>query len=123
MDDIDVHVLEPLDKVRRLQPVGHAGRLLEPRRVQKGFGMLDMIMAGEGAMPVERLEAVAARIGQRGLGDARRIAAVGQQEYARSEEHTSELQSLMRNSYAVFCWKKNKHNHRRATRKSQQQST
>src|SRR3546814_5247433 len=24
---------------------------------------------------------------------------------ARSEEHTSELQSLMRISYAVFCWK------------------
>src|SRR3546814_5261728 len=24
----------------------------------------------------------------------------------RSEEHTSELQSLMRNSYAVSCWKK-----------------
>src|SRR3546814_8228178 len=23
----------------------------------------------------------------------------------RSEEHTSELRSLMRNSYAVFCWK------------------
>src|SRR3546814_2244238 len=29
----------------------------------------------------------------------------------RSEEHTSELQSLMRNSYAVFCLKKkNKYN-------------
>src|SRR3546814_10238563 len=27
---------------------------------------------------------------------------------ARSEEHTSELQSLMRNSYAVFCWQKKK---------------
>src|SRR3546814_10357460 len=27
---------------------------------------------------------------------------------ARSEEHTSELQSLMRISYAVFCWKKKK---------------
>src|SRR3546814_8764292 len=26
---------------------------------------------------------------------------------ARSEEHTSELQSLMRNSYAVFCLNKN----------------
>src|SRR3546814_3154127 len=26
--------------------------------------------------------------------------------YERSEEHTSELQSLMRNSYAVFCLKK-----------------
>src|SRR3546814_9056365 len=27
---------------------------------------------------------------------------------ARSEEHTSELQSLMRNSYAVFCLKNKK---------------
>src|SRR3546814_4770022 len=31
---------------------------------------------------------------------------------ARSEEHTSELQSLMRISYAVFCLKKNKTRHR-----------
>src|SRR3546814_5755311 len=30
---------------------------------------------------------------------------------ARSEEHTSELQSLMRISYAVFCLKKKKHKH------------
>src|SRR3546814_6780150 len=29
----------------------------------------------------------------------------------RSEEHTSELQSLMRISYAVFCLKKKKHYH------------
>src|SRR3546814_4180019 len=29
----------------------------------------------------------------------------------RSEEHTSELQSLMRNSYAVFCLKKKKRTH------------
>src|SRR3546814_3681442 len=28
----------------------------------------------------------------------------------RSEEHTSELQSLMRISYAVFCLKKTRHN-------------
>src|SRR3546814_3810600 len=28
------------------------------------------------------------------------------EEARRSEEHTSELQSLMRISYAVFCWKK-----------------
>src|SRR3546814_6286163 len=28
------------------------------------------------------------------------------QEHVRSEEHTSELQSLMRHSYAVFCLKK-----------------
>src|SRR3546814_5078075 len=34
----------------------------------------------------------------------------------RSEEHTSELQSIMRNSYAVFCLKKKretKHYHQR----------
>src|SRR3546814_9835990 len=31
-------------------------------------------------------------------------------ERARSEEHTSELQSLMRISYAVFCLKKKQHN-------------
>src|SRR3546814_9616316 len=30
-------------------------------------------------------------------------------EHHRSEEHTSELQSLMRISYAVFCLKKKKH--------------
>src|SRR3546814_502106 len=30
----------------------------------------------------------------------------------RSEEHTSELQSLMRNSYAVFCLKKKKKTHK-----------
>src|SRR3546814_8428972 len=30
--------------------------------------------------------------------------------FDRSEEHTSELQSLMRNSYAVFCLKKKKNN-------------
>src|SRR3546814_7178794 len=36
----------------------------------------------------------------------------------RSEEHTSELQSLMRISYAVFCLKKKKH-----TRIKQQNTT
>src|SRR3546814_8654059 len=30
----------------------------------------------------------------------------------RSEEHTSELQSLMRSSYAVFCLKQKKNKHR-----------
>src|SRR3546814_6271741 len=41
--------------------------------------------------------------GRVGLGGAEE----GEQEQ-RSEEHTSELQSLMRNSYAVFCFKKKK---------------
>src|SRR3546814_7425876 len=34
----------------------------------------------------------------------------------RSEEHTSELQSLMRNSYAVFCLKKKKKTTKTLTR-------
>src|SRR3546814_7146199 len=38
----------------------------------------------------------------------------------RSEEHTSELQSLMRNSYAVFCLKKKKI---KTTNSTQLQST
>src|SRR3546814_6325847 len=43
-------------------------------------------------------------------GDTRQgKAALDAHRAARSEEHTSELQSLMRNSYAVFCLqKKNK---------------
>src|SRR3546814_2085249 len=36
---------------------------------------------------------------------------VAEIEHRRSEEHTSELQSLMRISYAVFCLKK-KNNHK-----------
>src|SRR3546814_8384627 len=38
----------------------------------------------------------------------RRLAALEPQIHERSEEHTSELQSLMRNSYAVFCLTKKK---------------
>src|SRR3546814_8386781 len=40
--------------------------------------------------------------GERGDDDGGR----DQHQYPRSEEHTSELQSLMRISYAVFCLKK-----------------
>src|SRR3546814_10809633 len=38
----------------------------------------------------------------------------------RSEEHTSELQSLMRISYAVFCLKKKKEKHKNTTPTTQQ---
>src|SRR3546814_19414454 len=37
------------------------------------------------------------------------VADIGGAVGTRSEEHTSELQSLMRISYAVFCLKKKKH--------------
>src|SRR3546814_10526828 len=48
------------------------------------------------------------------VGDGRQLRGSGCQAFTttdvRSEEHTSELQSLMRISYAVFCLKK-KNNH------------
>src|SRR3546814_989262 len=39
----------------------------------------------------------------------KRVVPVCRMRGERSEEHTSELQSLMRNSYAVFCLKKKTH--------------
>src|SRR3546814_2072326 len=50
-----------------------------------------------------RLEYLTASFRQAGLG---RSDAQHRARLARSEEHTSELQSLMRISYAVFCLKK-----------------
>src|SRR3546814_9223833 len=37
----------------------------------------------------------------------------------RSEEHTSELQSLMRSSYAVFCLQKTKHDGQLTTQQNE----
>src|SRR3546814_3337637 len=81
---------------------------------------------GVGGQPQEKLLSARLFHGRHlalrvGLGcDARRLAAapagkIGQcaerRLRRRSEEHTSELQSLMRISYAVFCLKKKKTNH------------
>src|SRR3546814_1470289 len=49
------------------------------------------------------------------IRDIRRILALLPKTRQRSEEHTSELQSLMRTSYAGFCLKKNKHTPRDET--------
>src|SRR3546814_4666468 len=60
------------------------------------------ISVGDGR--IERYQRV------RGGGQPRRRGHIAAPEMrARSEEHTSELQSLMRISYAVFCLKKIKH--------------
>src|SRR3546814_8778247 len=47
-------------------------------------------------------------VGSRNAVDHASVSFGGAAEDPRSEEHTSELQSLMRISYAVFCWKKKK---------------
>src|SRR3546814_1998987 len=59
--------------------------------------------AGRASRPDNR------RLQQDAAARRRELHRVGQQVHQhllRSEEHTSELQSLMRNSYAVFCLKK-----------------
>src|SRR3546814_3354568 len=71
--------------------VGHQARIAARRRSSKP------------AVRSRRLRGPEARNGDRGLAlSALPLSA----EPGRSEEHTSELQSLMRISYAVFCLKK-----------------
>src|SRR3546814_9447251 len=52
--------------------------------------------------------AARSRIATRSIAATSASAASGARRSSRSEEHTSELQSLMRISYAVFCLKKQK---------------
>src|SRR3546814_7783069 len=85
--------------------------LVVRRAVEAGSGIGEE--AGDDAGRGDRLEAgLEAPVAEEAarLVFARGEAAAG--EYPsrrfRSEEHTSELQSLMRNSYAVFCLKKKK---------------
>src|SRR3546814_2401609 len=75
--------------------------------VRGGHAKVDV--EGEGVVGAERQGALEAtegivRLAEHGLPPARAHPGPG----VRSEEHTSELQSLMRISYAVFCLKKKK---------------
>src|SRR3546814_6145866 len=68
------------------------------------------------ALPISSLDAESERVVQQALDRlmagrstlviAHRLATVLKADRIRSEEHTSELKSLMRNSYAVFSLKK-----------------
>src|SRR3546814_5474221 len=68
--------------------------------------------AGEEGLETRRLDEARAQGGGVWLDVGHRDAAPrndqgsGRSRAKRTEEHTSELQSLMRNSYAVFCLKK-----------------
>src|SRR3546814_4172289 len=72
--------------------------------------------AGDPGVPdMELLERRLAEI-VRNWHDELRDLLVARHGEARSEEHTSELQSLMRISYAVFCLKKKKIKYQQAKR-------
>src|SRR3546814_6504339 len=78
------------------------------RRPRVGNGRHGSQGLGEG---VRRLEALRGILGQGLLHHRVQGGRTADIHLGRSEEHTSELQSLMRISYAVFCLKKNtKHN-------------
>src|SRR3546814_10205765 len=74
------------------------GRLQQVAR-RAGDGQVAIVDGIEGA-------AVKDIKGARGLGAGHRAGLTRCPQPPRSEEHTSELQSLMRISYAVFCLKK-----------------
>src|SRR3546814_4684881 len=76
----------------------HPGMLRPNHGAQALEQRLDPVMQRQAPPPL--LQAVA--------GDFPVRAAPRQLNHFRSEEHTSELQSLMRISYAVFCLKKKK---------------
>src|SRR3546814_6550738 len=63
-------------------------------------------MTGEENPPMAERESVAGNPLLHSIDDACRRLSMGRSWLYRSEEHTSELQSLMRISYAVFCLKK-----------------
>src|SRR3546814_9319707 len=72
--------------------------------------VISCILIGPGPRKRDRKTVSAVRFGpsaSRPAMPALRSIATGPR-LSRSEEHTSELQSLMRNSYAVFCLKKKK---------------
>src|SRR3546814_3547468 len=78
-----------------------------------GDGAL-MLLAGPGSGKTRVLTARVARLFAKESAAKWRILALtfttraADEMRSRSEEHTSELQSLMRSSYAVFCLKKKK---------------
>src|SRR3546814_8809839 len=82
-----------------------------PLQVRAGLGVPKLDKAGK---PVADKEGAPVMTGKYGFHQMRHAAASGwianlidlKRLQVRSEEQTSELQSLLRNSYTAFCWKK-----------------
>src|SRR3546814_6381138 len=87
-------------------PIDHLAR--------RGAAEAPALLIGDGVMGFADLDAgvgrLAAWLREQAGGPGERVASWSAKTRARSEEHTSELQSLMRISYAVFFLKKKKNN-------------
>src|SRR3546814_9196371 len=102
--------------VRPDRPASQRIRVPEPYPIPGGVGQLQSPPA-RGVRSREAVREVAARLAgehcpgsspQNGRPPWHNRLRANRPFVARSEEHTSELQSLMRISYAVFCLKKKK---------------
>src|SRR3546814_1978756 len=97
-----------------LLPLGHS-----PRRLPRGTRALPCLPPNPSHSVPQRRVRQAQRLSLRGdVRISRRTARLPGLKPAlreRSEEHTSELQSLMRISYAVFCSQKNNNIHLQTT--------
>src|SRR3546814_6561777 len=108
-----------------LHPEAHAGRDRGSFRTAGRAGVVaqdadigvsdvgrDVALVGVVVVEPRRAVRIAADVRDVGAAEGEIVDAIGGvvgQAVARSEEHTSELQSLMRISYAVFCLKKKKY--------------
>src|SRR3546814_18273200 len=92
---------------QRLSPVERPALQLRKGAQGRGCGAVDADPAPGGGFHEDPSQSAAIRDPAGGDALAVRVTAAAGSP-ARSEEHTSELQSLMRISYAVFCLKKKK---------------
>src|SRR3546814_10092260 len=105
--------------MRRMCRRGYGAEHLKeevPGLVQEGRAVRVLEQADRHAAVGQDADLAARSFGSRLLEQPADSADDAVEQSARSEEHTSELQSLMRISYAVFCLKKKiKQRHRQDT--------
>src|SRR3546814_8371372 len=101
------------DAVLRLLALGQCflGRVVQvPGGIAPGT---EVVLVDDDAIPVDQMDRLVVRLDAAVRRAAAQILERREPDLwilaVRSEEHTSELQSLMRISYAVFCLKKKKH--------------
>src|SRR3546814_977841 len=84
-----------------------AGKHAPPLSADQPYYAIIEMLGSQQERDTELFETVLGEAGERGFFDDAVLArSEVQRQHIRSEEHTSELQSLMRISYAVFCLKK-----------------
>src|SRR3546814_9246900 len=101
------HITVPVTALAPAIPIGKGvsgankgGKIMVAyRTIVRGTGLAALGAALAATAPV---------LAQQVASEDESIVVTAQRENERSEEHTSELQSLMRTSYAAFCLKKKK---------------